>query len=49
MRSRKSEHWAERIQMRPQNRDVLMKMDVKQFIAAMEHWRSYFCAAPISR
>jgi pimeloyl-ACP methyl ester carboxylesterase len=37
-----SEHWAERIQMRPQNRDVLMKMDVKQFIAAMEHWRSYF-------
>ena len=37
-----SEHWAGRIQMRPQNRDVLMKMDVKQFIAAMEHWRGYF-------
>jgi pimeloyl-ACP methyl ester carboxylesterase len=37
-----SEHWAERIQMRPQNRDILLKMDVKQFIAAMEHWRSYF-------
>lgn len=37
-----SEHWAERIQMRPQNRDVLMKMDVKEFIAAMEHWRGYF-------
>ena len=37
-----SEHWAERIRMRPQNRDVLMKMDVKQFITAMEHWRGYF-------
>jgi pimeloyl-ACP methyl ester carboxylesterase len=37
-----SEHWAACIRMRPQNRDVLMKMDVKQFIAAMEHWRGYF-------
>ena len=37
-----SEHWAERIRMRPQNGDTLMKMDAKHFIAAMEHWRGYF-------
>lgn len=37
-----SEHWAERIQARPENRDKLMRMSVAEFVAAMEHWRSYF-------
>lgn len=37
-----SEHWAERIAMRPQNRETLMTMNPRQFIDAMEHWRGYF-------
>jgi len=36
------EHWKERIEARPQNRDRLMKMDAKRFIDQMEHWRTYF-------
>lgn len=36
------EHWKERIQASPQNRDALMKMDPERFIAVMSHWREYF-------
>ena len=36
------EHWQERIKARPQNRDVLMKMDPQQFIRVMSRWREYF-------
>jgi pimeloyl-ACP methyl ester carboxylesterase len=36
------EHWKERIEARPQNRDVLMKMDPQKFIKVMSHWREYF-------
>jgi pimeloyl-ACP methyl ester carboxylesterase len=36
------EHWKERIQARPQNRDALMKMNPEQFIKVMSHWREYF-------
>jgi pimeloyl-ACP methyl ester carboxylesterase len=36
------EHWKERIEARPQNRDALMKMDPERFIAVMSHWREYF-------
>ncbi|HEX2929744.1 MAG TPA: alpha/beta hydrolase [Candidatus Binatia bacterium] len=36
------EHWKERIAARPQNRDVLMKMDPQKFIKVMSHWREYF-------
>lgn len=36
------EHWKERIEARPENRDALMKMDPDRFIAVMSHWREYF-------
>ena len=36
------EHWKERIESRPQNRDALMKMDPARFIAVMSSWREYF-------
>lgn len=36
------EHWKERIEARPQNRDALMKMDPERFIEVMSHWREYF-------
>jgi pimeloyl-ACP methyl ester carboxylesterase len=36
------EHWKERIEARPQNRDALMKMNPEQFISVMSHWREYF-------
>lgn len=39
-----SEHFRECIAARPENRARLMAMDVKRFIAAMDHWRSYFLA-----
>ena len=37
-----TEHFAERIAAQPANRDRLMRMDPKAFIAAMERWREYF-------
>lgn len=37
-----TEHFKERIQARPENRDALMKMDPARFIAVMSHWREYF-------
>jgi pimeloyl-ACP methyl ester carboxylesterase len=36
------EHWKERIEAKPENRDRLMKMDPARFIAVMSHWREYF-------
>jgi len=36
------EHWKERIEARPANRDTLMKMGPQRFIAAMSEWRQYF-------
>ena len=39
-----SEHFRECIAARPENRARLMAMDVKRFIAAMDHWRSFFIA-----
>jgi pimeloyl-ACP methyl ester carboxylesterase len=36
------EHWKERIEARPQNRDALTKMNPEQFIKVMSHWREYF-------
>ena len=36
------EHWKERIEVRPENRAALMKMDPERFIAVMSHWREYF-------
>jgi pimeloyl-ACP methyl ester carboxylesterase len=36
------EHWKERIEARPVNRERLMKMDAERFIAVMSHWREYF-------
>jgi pimeloyl-ACP methyl ester carboxylesterase len=36
------EHWKERIQARPENRDALMKMNPEHFIKVMSHWREYF-------
>jgi len=36
------EHWKERIEARPQNRDALMKMEPARFIAVMSRWREYF-------
>jgi pimeloyl-ACP methyl ester carboxylesterase len=37
-----TEHFRERIEARPANRDRLMKMDPERFIAVMSHWREYF-------
>jgi len=36
------EHWKERIEARPANREQLMKMDPERFIAVMSRWREYF-------
>jgi pimeloyl-ACP methyl ester carboxylesterase len=36
------EHWKERIEARPQNRDALRKLTPERFIAVMSHWRDYF-------
>ena len=36
------EHWKERIEARPENRDRLMNMEPSQFIGVMAHWREYF-------
>lgn len=36
------EDFKERIEVRPENRDPLMKIDLKRFIAVMSHWREYF-------
>lgn len=36
------EHWMERIEARPANRERLMKMEPERFIAVMSHWREYF-------
>jgi pimeloyl-ACP methyl ester carboxylesterase len=36
------EHWKERIEARPENRDSLMRMNPERFIAVMSHWREYF-------
>jgi pimeloyl-ACP methyl ester carboxylesterase len=36
------EHWKERIEARPANRERLIKMDPERFIAVMSHWREYF-------
>lgn len=36
------EHWKERIEARPENREQLMNMEPSQFIRVMTHWREYF-------
>jgi len=36
------EHWKERIEARPENRNSLMAMETDRFIAVMSHWREYF-------
>ncbi|MBI2361378.1 MAG: alpha/beta hydrolase [Deltaproteobacteria bacterium] len=36
------EDFKERIEVRPENRDALMKMDPERFTAVMSHWREYF-------
>ena len=36
------EHWKERIEARPQNRNALMGMEPERFIVVMSHWREYF-------
>jgi len=36
------EHWKERIAVRPENRDALMRMKPERFIEVMSHWREYF-------
>lgn len=36
------EHWKERIEARPENRDSLVRMSPERFIAVMSHWREYF-------
>lgn len=36
------EHWKERIEARPENRDALMRMSPERFIEVMSHWREYF-------
>ena len=37
-----SEHFSERIAQRPANRERLMQMDPKRFIAVMSNWSNYF-------
>jgi pimeloyl-ACP methyl ester carboxylesterase len=39
-----TEHWKERCEAKPSNRDRLMKMDASRFVEQMSHWRSYFLA-----
>jgi pimeloyl-ACP methyl ester carboxylesterase len=36
------EHWKERIEARPENRNRLMELEPSQFIGVMAHWREYF-------
>ena len=36
------EHWKERIEARPENRDALMQLTPQRFIEVMAHWREYF-------
>jgi len=36
------EDFKERIEVRPEHRDMLMKMDPERFIVVMSHWREYF-------
>jgi pimeloyl-ACP methyl ester carboxylesterase len=36
------EHFRERIETNPANRDKLMDIDPERFIAVMNHWRDYF-------
>lgn len=36
------EHWRERIEARPANRDALMNMEPARFIQVMSRWREYF-------
>jgi pimeloyl-ACP methyl ester carboxylesterase len=36
------EHWRERIAARPENRDILMKMESARFVEVMSRWRDYF-------
>lgn len=40
----RSPFFADRIEQNPSNRDRLLKMDVKEFIAVMKHWRTFFTA-----
>ncbi|MFL5041371.1 MAG: alpha/beta fold hydrolase [Xanthobacteraceae bacterium] len=37
-----TEHFSERIETSPANRDKLMSMDPERFVAVMAHWRDYF-------
>ncbi len=37
-----TEHFKERIEAKPENRETLMKIDPARFIAVMSHWREYF-------
>jgi pimeloyl-ACP methyl ester carboxylesterase len=37
-----SEHFRERIEARPENRERLMRMEPRRFIEVMAHWREYF-------
>ena len=39
-----TEQYRERIAANPKNRDVLMAMDPKRYIAVMEHWLKLFQA-----
>ena len=36
------EHWKERIEAKPENRNALMQMPPEHFISVMSHWREYF-------
>jgi pimeloyl-ACP methyl ester carboxylesterase len=36
------EHWKERIEAKPENRQALMTMTPERFITVMSHWREYF-------
>lgn len=37
-----TDHFRERLAQRPDQRDVLLSMDVERFVANMEHWRRFF-------
>jgi pimeloyl-ACP methyl ester carboxylesterase len=37
-----TEHWAERIERNPANRDRLLSVSTDEFLATMDHWRQYF-------
>src|SRR6185503_2509061 len=36
------DHYKERIEARPENREALMKLEPRQFVEAMTRWREYF-------